>query len=75
MTVPEARTLMIKPFDRGCIKDIVKAIQEANLGINPTDNDYLFFVADRHGNIFFTKTNAEHVAKVAEIKKKGDWIW
>ena len=38
MTVPEARTLMIKPFDRGCIKDIVKAIQEANIGINPTDN-------------------------------------
>jgi ribosome recycling factor len=38
MTVPEARTLMIKPFDRGCLKDIVKAIQEANLGINPTDN-------------------------------------
>jgi ribosome recycling factor len=29
---------MIKPFDRSCIKDIVKAIQEANLGINPTDN-------------------------------------
>lgn len=38
ITVPEAKTLMIKPFDRSCIKDIVKAIQEANLGINPTDN-------------------------------------
>lgn len=38
ITVPEARTLMIKPFDKGCLKDIVKAIQEANLGINPTDN-------------------------------------
>lgn len=38
ITVPEAKTLMIKPFDRGCLKDIVKAIQEANLGINPTDN-------------------------------------
>ena len=38
LTVPEARTLMIKPFDRSCIKDVVKAIQEANLGINPTDN-------------------------------------
>lgn len=38
ITVPEAKTLMIKPFDKGCIKDIVKAIQEANLGINPTDN-------------------------------------
>ena len=29
---------MIKPFDRSCLKEIVKAIQEANLGINPTDN-------------------------------------
>ena len=38
ITVPEATTLMIKPFDRSCLKDIVKAIQEANLGINPTDN-------------------------------------
>ena len=38
ITVPEAKTLMIKPFDKSCIRDIVKAIQEANLGINPTDN-------------------------------------
>ena len=38
ITVPEAKTLMIKPFDRSCLKDIVKAINEANIGINPTDN-------------------------------------
>jgi ribosome recycling factor len=38
ITVPEAKTLMIKPFDKGCLKDVVKAIQEANSGINPTDN-------------------------------------
>lgn len=38
ITVPEAKTLMIKPFDKSCIKEIVKSIQEANLGINPTDN-------------------------------------
>ena len=38
ITVPEAKTLMIKPFDKGCLKDIVKAINEANIGINPTDN-------------------------------------
>ena len=38
ISIPEARQLMIKPFDRGCLKDVVKAIQEANLGINPTDN-------------------------------------
>ena len=38
ITVPEAKTLMIKPFDRSCLKDIVKAIHESNLGINPNDN-------------------------------------
>ena len=43
--------------------------------VNPNDNDYLFFVADKNGNIYFTKTNAEHDKKVAEIKEKGDWIF
>lgn len=38
ITTPDARTLMIKPFDKSCVKDIVKAIQTSNLGINPTDN-------------------------------------
>lgn len=43
--------------------------------VNPTNSDYLFFVADKKGNIFYTKTNADHDKKVAEIKEKGDWIW
>lgn len=43
--------------------------------INPTDSDYLFFVADKNGNIYYTRTNKEHDEKVAEIKKNGDWIW
>ncbi len=38
VNVPEARTLIIKPFDKSCLKDIVRAINEADLGINPTDN-------------------------------------
>lgn len=38
ITVPEARQLMIKPFDRSTIKNIEHAINEANLGINPTNN-------------------------------------
>ena len=36
--VPEARQLLIKPFDKTAVKDIEKAINEANLGINPTNN-------------------------------------
>ena len=36
--IPEARQMLIKPFDKSCIKDIEKAINEANIGINPTNN-------------------------------------
>ena len=38
ITVPEARQLLIKPFDRTCIKDIERAINEAKIGITPTNN-------------------------------------
>lgn len=38
ITVPEARQLMVKPFDKSLLKEIEKGIQEANLGINPTNN-------------------------------------
>lgn len=38
VTVPEARQLIIKPFDRSCLKDIERAINEANIGITPTNN-------------------------------------
>lgn len=38
ITVPEAKQLFIKPFDRSILKDIEKAINEANLGIAPTNN-------------------------------------
>lgn len=38
ITVPEARQLFIKPFDRGILKDIERAINEANIGITPTNN-------------------------------------
>ena len=38
ITVPEARQLMIKPFDKTAIKDIERAINEANIGITPINN-------------------------------------
>ena len=38
VTVPEARQLIIKPFDRTTLKDIERAINEANIGITPTNN-------------------------------------
>ena len=38
ITVPEARQLFIKPFDRGVLKDIERAINEVNIGITPVNN-------------------------------------
>ncbi len=43
--------------------------------INPTDNNYLYFVADKNKEIFYSRTLKEHEALVQEIKDKGDWIW
>ena len=38
ISVPEARVLSIKPFDKSSLKNMEKAIYEANLGIAPTNN-------------------------------------
>ena len=35
MAAPDATTIVIKPFDPSGIKDIVKAIQTSDLGLNP----------------------------------------
>ena len=51
------------------------SLSSIEASVNPTDNDYLFFVADKHGKIYYTKTIKEHEAKVAEIKANGDWIF
>jgi ribosome recycling factor len=38
VTVPEARMLVISPYDKGAIKAIEKAIQTSDLGINPSND-------------------------------------
>ncbi len=38
VTTPEARTIMVSPFDPSTIEDIDKAIREANLGFNPVSD-------------------------------------
>lgn len=43
--------------------------------IEPTPSDYLYFVADKNGNIYYSTTLADHEQKVQEIKDAGDWIW
>lgn len=36
--IPEARTVIISPFDRGAVNEIIRALRESDLGVNPTDD-------------------------------------
>ncbi|MDR2033242.1 MAG: ribosome recycling factor [Helicobacteraceae bacterium] len=38
ISTPDANTIMIKPWDKSLLKEIEKAIQIANLGVNPSNN-------------------------------------
>jgi len=38
ITVPDARLLLVQPFDRTCLKDIEDAIRNANIGFNPLND-------------------------------------
>ncbi|HZK05039.1 MAG TPA: ribosome recycling factor [Actinomycetaceae bacterium] len=36
--IPEARMVLINPFDRGATQGIIRAIRDSDLGVNPTDD-------------------------------------
>ena len=38
ISIPEARQLMIKPFDKGSLSAVEKGIYEANIGLTPNNN-------------------------------------
>jgi ribosome recycling factor len=38
VSAPDAQTLMIKPFDKGSMQDIERAIMESGLGFNPNND-------------------------------------
>ena len=44
ISVPEARQLSIKPFDKSILGDIEKAIFEANIGLTPNNNGEVIFL-------------------------------
>ena len=44
ISIPEARQLMIKPFDKSILGGIEKAIFEANLGVTPNNNGECIFL-------------------------------
>lgn len=56
----------------GPISSISRSSIEAAL--RPSDTDYLFFVADKNGKVYFTKTGSEHTILVNDLKANGLWL-
>ena len=44
INIPEARTVLISPFDRNAVNEIIHAIRDSDLGVNPTDDGIVFFI-------------------------------
>ncbi|RHW36410.1 ribosome recycling factor [Neobacillus notoginsengisoli] len=45
ISTPEARLLVIQPYDKSILGDIEKAIQKSDLGLNPTNDGSLIRIA------------------------------
>ncbi len=66
ISVPEARIIQIQPWDRNLIKDICRAIQMAEIGINPTSDATTIRLVFPE----MTEENRRNLAK--DVKKKGE---
>lgn len=45
VSTPDARTLTIKPFEKGLMNEIEKAIRNSNLGLNPMNNGEIIMLS------------------------------
>ena len=68
ISVPEARQLSIKPFDKGILGDIEKAIFEANIGITPNNNGEVIFLVIP---ALTEERRKELVKQVKQISEEG----
>lgn len=59
--------LPIGPIDNPSLSSI-------NAAINPSSNNYYYFVADSEKKVYFTKNATEHANIIAKLKKEGKWI-
>ena len=66
ITVPEARILQIAPWEPNMIKEIVKAINIADIGINPNTDGKVIRL------IFPELTEERRKELTKEVKKKGE---
>ena len=68
ISVPEARQLMIKPFDKSLLKEIEKAIYVAELGMAPTNNGEVVFLTIPE---LTEETRKNYVKQVKEMAEEA----
>ena len=66
ISVPEARIIMIQPWDKKMIREIERAINTSDLGINPTNDGSAIRL------VFPELTEERRKALSKDVKKKGD---
>ena len=64
VTVPEARMMVIKPWEKNMLKAIEKAIQTSDLGLNPNNDGEVI-------RLIFPELNAERRKDLTKQVKKG----
>jgi len=66
LTVPEPRLIVIKPWEKSVLKDIEKAIKEANIGVTPMNDGEII----RLPLPALTEDRRKEIAK--QVKTKGE---
>ncbi len=66
VSVPEARIIQIQPWEGSMLKEIEKAVNKADLGINPTNDGTVIRL------VFPELTEERRVSLTKDIKKKGE---
>jgi ribosome recycling factor len=80
ISIPEARSIVIQPFDKSLIGEIEKAIQAADLGLNPSNDGKVIRIsippltADRRKDLVKqAKADAENYrTQVRNIRRDGN---
>ena len=71
LAAPEARLLVITPYDKSSLHDIEKAIQSSDLGLNPMNDGKLIRIAIPELTEERRKDLVKHVRKIGEEFRVG----
>ena len=66
ISIPDARMIQIQPWEKSLLKEIEKAIQTSDIGINPTNDGNVIRL------VFPELTEERRKELVKDVKKKGE---